>query len=560
MDIIQDVATLRLWGAVIYAVLSLLSLLIALIIIIKLLGWVAGLWGRSASLFGSDPKQRLISLGVAALAFPNAVRALAGASLNFITQLLVDAPRELFSRWQAGINFCNVPAGCTSGPSSACGDPMACIGGLSFGFTDAWAHALDNAFSGFSPASFPYLDLVLMLAVWAVAALFLGGPQGVEAGDASPRRTWLQDALGSLSQATRHNIVFFAILVVAGYLSIAAIVAIPGLQEPAAAPAEVSAERLKQNLDGSLAQMQVRLTPVLSSATLLAGGEAATPASGGQQAARQQLLDMYSKLIQDALAQADNDRSAAVTAYEVAAVGRKGSQETVQHFQSIDAWYRGRLTALESQIGDCRLSIQRADETARLLSSLTADSTVPTEPGAFQVADALWSSQQNTARTACQLFPRATQPPERPDLGSNLGPFSYVASWLLRTESLPLAQIVGMLGFGLLGSAVSSFVRQGTHRQPDGSLVKDLSTLIIRGATAAVVVFLAVKGGLAIFASGTGEPNSYVLLLTCLVAAAFSEDVWKAAREWLRKQTGERGGDKGEEKGKDKDEGKDQGA
>ena len=33
MDIIQDVATLRLWGTLIYAVLSLVSLLLALIII-----------------------------------------------------------------------------------------------------------------------------------------------------------------------------------------------------------------------------------------------------------------------------------------------------------------------------------------------------------------------------------------------------------------------------------------------------------------------------------------------------------------------------------------------
>ena len=543
--IIGDITLLRLWGAVIYAVLSLISLLAVLIGIIKLLYRAAGLWGRGGGLFGSDPRQRLISLGVAALAFPNAVRALAGAFLNFITQLLVGAPNELFGRWRMAISYCDTSA-------DTAGDPLTCLGSLSFGFTDAWARSLANALSGFAPASFPYLDLVLMLALWAVVALLLGGPQVVaEAGDAAQRKTWLQGLLGGLSQATRQNILFFVILVVAGYLSIAAIVAIPGLQETAAAPEAVSAERLKQNLDDSLAQMQVRMTPAISSTGPLAGGEAATPALTLQQQARQQLLEMYARLIQDALSQAGKDRLAAVTAYEVAAVGRKGSQETVQHFQAIDAWYRGRLNALESQIGDCRLSIQRLDDTARFLSSLPSDSAAAAEPGTSPVADAMWASQQSAARTACQLSLRSTLPPERPDLGSNLGPFSYVASWLLQTESLPLAQIVGMLGFGLLGSAVSSFVRQGTRKQPDGSLVKDLPTLVIRGATAAVVVFLAVKGGLAIFASGTGEPNSYVLLLTCLVAAAFSEDVWKAAREWLRKQTGDR--DKDEDKDKDKD-------
>jgi len=47
------------------------------------------------------------------------------------------------------------------------------------------------------------------------------------------------------------------------------------------------------------------------------------------------------------------------------------------------------------------------------------------------------------------------------------------------------------------------------------------------------VVFLAVKGGLAIFASGEGELNAYVLFFTCLVGAVFSEDVWGCARDKL---------------------------
>lgn len=49
--------------------------------------------------------------------------------------------------------------------------------------------------------------------------------------------------------------------------------------------------------------------------------------------------------------------------------------------------------------------------------------------------------------------------------------------------------------------------------------------------SAAIVVFLAVKGGLAAFAVDAGEPNAYVLFFTCLIGAVFSEDVWAWARK-----------------------------
>jgi hypothetical protein len=59
--------------------------------------------------------------------------------------------------------------------------------------------------------------------------------------------------------------------------------------------------------------------------------------------------------------------------------------------------------------------------------------------------------------------------------------------------------------------------------------------VVIRGLSAAIVVFLAVEGGLAIFAGGTvdPDPNPYVLLLTCPIGAVFSEHIWEWAQEKL---------------------------
>lgn len=161
------------------------------------------------------------------------------------------------------------------------------------------------------------------------------------------------------------------------------------------------------------------------------------------------------------------------------------------------------------------------------------------------------SAQLGKALTSCQPFslsPQEREPPHRPDLGSaNLGPFGHVAQWLLRTESLPLALITGLIGFGLLGAAGSSFIRardeqnkaqqngaqQNTSKRP---LVTDMTGILIRGVTAAIAVFLAVEGGLTVFAvaGSTGtEPNPYVLLLTCLAAAVFSERIWKRVEEMI---------------------------
>jgi hypothetical protein len=96
-------------------------------------------------------------------------------------------------------------------------------------------------------------------------------------------------------------------------------------------------------------------------------------------------------------------------------------------------------------------------------------------------------------------------------------------------QSNDLTLIVGMLGFGLFGAAISSFVKEQSRRvlsEPPIDSNVNISSVMVRGLSAAVVVFLAVKGGLAIFTVGSQDPNAYVLFFACLVGAVFSEKVW----------------------------------
>jgi hypothetical protein len=122
---------------------------------------------------------------------------------------------------------------------------------------------------------------------------------------------------------------------------------------------------------------------------------------------------------------------------------------------------------------------------------------------------------------------------EPPVATIELGAFRLVAGWLVRTDSKPLTLITGLLGCGLLGSVVSTLLarrmlsKSAAAHPPLPHL--ELAGVLIRGVTAALVVFLAAKGGLAMISSNGEEPNSHILLLLCLLSAVYSEQVWSWA-------------------------------
>jgi hypothetical protein len=124
--------------------------------------------------------------------------------------------------------------------------------------------------------------------------------------------------------------------------------------------------------------------------------------------------------------------------------------------------------------------------------------------------------------------------PTVPSPGDDLGIFRDIAQWLIKPLSMSLVLIVGMLGFGLFGSVISTFVKEAKEKvDKDGMIISDITGVIVRGVSAAIVIFLGVKGGLAIFSSGEGDPNPYALFFTCLVGAVYSEKIWEWAKQKL---------------------------
>ncbi|MEL6538280.1 MAG: hypothetical protein AAFQ98_22865 [Bacteroidota bacterium] len=141
--------------------------------------------------------------------------------------------------------------------------------------------------------------------------------------------------------------------------------------------------------------------------------------------------------------------------------------------------------------------------------------------------------------------PRLGSVPKRSKQGDYLGIFEEFMGWLLEIESYSLVMVIGMAGFGLLGAASGSFIRETDRRRKKGGpLVADLPGVMIKGFTASMVIFLGIQGSLTILGGGGDPPDSNLLFFLALVAAVFSDKAWDWAEDKFEETLA---GEKGEE-------------
>jgi hypothetical protein len=202
-------------------------------------------------------------------------------------------------------------------------------------------------------------------------------------------------------------------------------------------------------------------------------------------------------------------------------------RETQQHFLEIERWYRRWWAQQALQLNQCGAS------------------SVPS--GVINDALKRFNQAEGDARI-CSVRSVVQDIPAREDFGAYLGIFGFAARWLLKTESLSLVLITGLLGFGFLGAACSTFISHVSSRGKGEPLVPNLASVVIRGGSAAVLIFLAVYGGLAVFASTNTNPNPYVVLFACLAAAVFSEDAWSWGAQQFRSRLSGGGQDQSRER------------
>lgn len=128
------------------------------------------------------------------------------------------------------------------------------------------------------------------------------------------------------------------------------------------------------------------------------------------------------------------------------------------------------------------------------------------------------------------------QIPQPPKPGDEWGWPGKMATWLIIPKNTDLVLLFGMFGFGMLGAAISSFVNIQRNGNTTLPLIRDVHIVIIRGFAAAIVIFLATKGGIAIVNNGASNPDPYVLFFTCLVGAVFSDRIWDWAKSHISRK------------------------
>lgn len=358
------------------------------------------------------------------------------------------------------------------------------------------------------------------------------------------------------------NVALVVVLTGAIYLTIAAITAIPSLEEPGDSQRELNALRaalaapdrqfnaraFQAGSPGPFGALEAFHQQYADASAPDSGTrrkyEAVAPELSEAQRLREKILAEHQGYEEWWRNRVLNAQHAVLEKFEASAA-RKGNYERTEHYVALLRWYDWNLHEAERELNECVRAVEQADGGARRWSAeviryLGASEAEPRAPA--PKAYVPWDPLIEQCRNGWD-FPAM---PDRKPLGSRYGAFRLVAQWLVRSESLSLVAVAGLIGFGLLGAATSTIIRERKPHAENTPLVSDLPSVIIRGFTAAIVVFLAVKGGLAIFAVGSPEPNTYVLLLTCFIAAVFSEAVWEGARSYLEGLVKRWGGQQGE--------------
>jgi hypothetical protein len=534
----DDDVTLAIAGGVYVAVIS-VGVALLLWFAWRIAAYFLRLFFRYGMAGSDEPIIRIAAFAGAALLFPDVLLYAFRTGARLISELLRAVPNSILA------------SASSIGPR--CREiTQECMNSFAQGLSVVWADLVKRIFDVADLSRAPVVDAVLMCAVWAVTGFVLHHAKAVTvgaSGGASGLGAQFRQLWHGVPVPVRQNVQLLALLLVAGYLSITAIIAIPITEKPAvrqtatAAPI-ATAKDLRERFSRiamTREQFDRDFPLTLPFTKPLPPSDAPYPAN----------LAPYVKTLDSAFTQLLNQSwvnlrarhfgrqaelidQASVT-FELSNADRLGDRERIQHLLDIDNWYQNWWLQARNQLNACRSALVAAASALDNLYNFFPSSR-PEEKDARDVVRVVpmideIGKANNLASRHCNESLAEAPMPRRAELGSSLGIFGAATKWLLRTESLPLVLIVGLVGFGLFGAACSSFVRQREKAAtPGGPWVEDLIGVIIRGSSAAVVVFLAVFGGLAVFAGPSAEPNPYVVLFACFVGAVYSQDAWTWAR------------------------------
>lgn len=539
------------WMSLLGLAMSLFLIYVGWRVVRALLLYPFGSW----EVFGATTSARLIGLGITAIITPRAVEKLVMTPVTLLLRLVERLTRQ-------GASF-PVSFERPSNSTVSIQEPLIRLSVMTLEAIAEVGRVLSQAFEGLLTP-----DVIIALGIWVIAGRLLSAAvnsDGMPSSGVGGNR--LSQYIKAMSAAQRHGIVLTTVFLIGAYLSIAAIVAIPWLHEEKVSPG-LSRDALEKILNGILPTAPTADESLKGTATLQADplvqladflDKSPVPIQGADpmllvlkgaiaesRAARTRAIARLQQMPFEISQRVTQMRQAAMSAFDLETATLMSNQERGYFMREIQRSISSDYLRLEGARKNCANALSELEKQLGELSqtsiAILSVAAPPNETTSMRASDqqtraVLMAQPIANAVRSSRTLRDACEPPElqqtvytAPVAGSGWGPFGAVARWLLQTKSLPLTLITGMLGFGLLGSAIATFVRGGTERG-QVSLTAEVTSVLVRGLSAAVVVFLGVKGGLAIFSSGDNEPNAYVVFLTCLVGAVFSEDVWTWARK-----------------------------
>ncbi len=401
--------------------------------------------------------------------------------------------------------------------------------------TTAVANNIDNGFFR-NLLQFPFADIIILFAVWlfinTLLTFFFQGSHDT----ASPK-------IFSNKLLAKNTFVAF-LLAFAIYLCVATIVAIPEFQalESSVVNNDELIEFAKEVNQQAQNKDDLQVKELLSN-------DLKRKRSLEAYNDFNYLIAGYNQLVNNLIKEQEQRRNKAVDAYKAALLEKTAIRERSKYRAQLKAWIQNRWSVFssvlyykprfESIVRGVTIQVSRIEKDSVLqANSKLVDSLY----ASVNAAGDNWENNMTTLEETVfniKSMDLNNAVPEKPKIGEQYGIFDSMSGWLLRTESMSLALIVGLFAFGLLGSMGSTFIRHRIKNNRDTiakDLVPNLPAVLINGISSAIVVFLAVKGTMVVFSGKDSSLNPYVLFFTCLVAAVFSEDVWKWAQQKLNSQ------------------------
>jgi hypothetical protein len=522
------------------AALIFLALLLVLYLLFRRALW---LLLKAINFSGLPALATLLALGLSVSFFRGGAISLWTLIYGFLELLFVNFPRVL-------VDVAYSSYSCSSPANNIADSSCFFLGAAQF--ANGLKAILTQPFSNYSVS---VIALIQFFASWGLLAWLFGQLIALTEGG----ETSILAKIKAIPAPVSTHIGLGTIIIIATYLCLCAIMAV-SLFKPAEKPrelAQIEAELTKSKLSdsGKDSPFDKRFPETLPDLPDQKSGAGAFLAG-----TYPQLSESWRQLGAQVAVEQDRLLQRAVAAYMIENLNRVGTREEANHFLAVSRWYQSALTNLFDRLDGCRSAILQvrlaanatavqvpsvsirdgsSQEHAAVVeappASLVPASTVSPSgtPGSSIFGGSNADLAVNEANRTCSRRPDIEDPPDRGDFGYTLGIAGHLSSWLLRSESMPLALIAGLVGFGLLGALVSRFVRAPT----DQPTTLDFFGVVSRGASAAVLVFLAAYGGLAIVSETTANPNPYVVFLTCLVGSVFADDVWSWGRahmmDWI---------------------------